>query len=136
MKSLLRGLAFFDLVIGTIGSFVLAHHSGRTISDFSLYSSRIYYGRDWALTIAVFIASLFTVLALFAILMSMAEIMETQERLVWRLNESANQTTTKNLDDGWTCPHCGTFNSNKVGTCGCGTRVYPKSELICAKWRK
>lgn len=46
MKGLLRGLAFIDLIAGTIGSFVFANNFGKVISDFSLYSSRIYYERD------------------------------------------------------------------------------------------
>ena len=124
MKGLLRFLAFIDLIAGTIGSFVLANHFGRTISNFNLYSSRIYYDRDWALTIGIFAGSLFGVLVLFAILMSLAEIREAQEGLAGNSSEeqSNNQTRSENTNDSWTCPHCGTSNSNKVDTCVCGAK--------------
>lgn len=121
MQKMLRALAYIDLILGTIGSIVLAKDLGRTAD---IFLSSVYYERDWTLTICIFFAGLFGVLVLFAILFSVAEILDAQERLMARLmeNKSSIQTPLEKADDFWICPSCGTHNSNKVGTCGCGTK--------------
>lgn len=121
MQKMLRALAYIDLILGTIGSIVLAKDLGRTAD---IFLSSVYYERDWTLTICIFFAGLFGVLVLFAILFSVAEILDAQERLMARLmeNKSSMQTLLEKADDFWICPSCGTHNSNKVGTCRCGTK--------------
>ena len=59
MQKMLRALAYIDLILGTIGSIVLAKDLGKTAD---IFLSSIYYERDWTLTICIFFAGLFGVL--------------------------------------------------------------------------
>lgn len=121
MQKMLRALAYIDLILGTIGSIVLAKDLGRTAD---IFLSSVYYERDWTLTICIFFAGLFGVLVLFAILFSVAEILDAQERLMARLmeNKSSMQTPLEKAENFWVCPNCGIHNYNSVEICACGTR--------------
>ena len=96
MQKMLRALAYIDLILGTIGSIVLAKDLGRTAD---IYLSGVYYERDWILTICIFFGCFFGVLVLFAVLFSVAEILDAQERLMARLieNKSSIHTNLQHL---------------------------------------
>ena len=121
MQKMLRALAYIDLILGTIGSIVLAKDLGRTAD---IYLSGVYYERDWILTICIFFGCFFGVLVLFAVLFSVAEILDAQERLMARLieNKSSMQTPLEKAENFWVCPNCGIHNYNSVEICACGTR--------------
>lgn len=80
IKDLLKWLGYIDIVVGSLGSVFLAFHYGRTVDDINLYFSYVSYEQDWALTLGIFAGSFFGVMALFAILIGLAEILEREDQ--------------------------------------------------------
>lgn len=95
IKDLLKWLGYIDIVAGSLGSVFLAFHYGQTVDDINLYFSYVSYERDWVLTLGLFAGSFFGVMALFAILMGLAEILEGEEQketAAAKLVETAQET--------------------------------------------
>ena len=90
MKKLLSALATLEAIFGGIGCFIIAYQAGNVV-DFT-FQGTTYYERDWGLTIGIFLGSAFTVLVVFAILVSLCTILENQDAILLRLN---NDGTTK-----------------------------------------
>lgn len=137
MKTLLKVLAYINLILGLIGSFILANRFGKSLSYSYYYSSKVIYERSWPLTLEIFGAGLLSSLVLFSILYALSEILDTQERLysiAYKMSASSNSmsssvepTSTHSVasvssTSEWVCPKCGKHNSSYVGTCGCGER--------------
>ncbi len=92
MKSLLRTLSIVELVLGLIGSFVLANQYGNVV-DFT-YSGRTYYERNWGLTIGIFTGCLFSVLVIYAILEGLRTVLENQETIYNKIKMIDNSTSS------------------------------------------
>lgn len=137
MKTLLKVLSYINLVLGLIGSFILANKFGKSVSLYSYYSSKVIYERNWALTLGIFGAGILSTLVLFSILYALSEILDAQERLYSATYKMSAPSTSMNSNtesapihaatpalsaSEWVCPKCGKHNSSYVGTCGCGER--------------
>lgn len=122
------------LVLGTIGSFILANVNGRVIEDVSMYG--IEYKRNLPLTLGWFFGCMFAVLTIVVICHALAEIIETLDNVHYNTNnreeelensvnymrkltaEGGNNPASKN--GYWRCQKCGRENSFYTGTCACG----------------
>ena len=137
MKTLLKVLAYINLVLGLIGSFVLANRFGKSIAYSYYYSSKVIYERNWPLTLGIFGAGLLGTLVLFSILYALSEILDAQERpysAAYKMSAPSDSTNSSvepasthpvasvSSAPEWVCPKCGKHNSSYVGTCGCGER--------------
>lgn len=112
MKGICKALATLILILGAIGSFLLARGSGH-----------------WLISVTIFIASFLSVLVLSVILYSIDEILGRQEELskglkalTYQLQNPEAALYEKEHDKNtWKCPKCGKLNANYTGTCGCGS---------------
>ncbi|MDE7435212.1 MAG: hypothetical protein K2N01_05270 [Lachnospiraceae bacterium] len=128
MKKACSVLGSLVLIIGIIGSIVLAWSNGVVVS----YSS--YYGikeeRSMLLTFAWFAAGILMTAVGSVILMSLGEMIENQESIAYRVSEiesklSLVEKKDKEADElrysgSWKCEKCGRVNANHTGTCACG----------------
>lgn len=85
VRQLIKALAYVELVFGMIGSFVLAYTYGKEVSHIGY--TRVYYTRNWGTTIGVFLAGLFSVALVFALIYGFYMLLENQEILNNRVQE-------------------------------------------------
>lgn len=111
-----------ELILGTIGSFVLANKLGYS-SDTGIFDLE----RDWILTISIFIGSMFIVGIISIILFAVGSIIDNQiqinvrlERITEMLYSLSKQDSPQINSNFWKCPKCGKRNAAFVGTCDCG----------------
>ena len=119
MKQICKYLGYAWLVLGIIGSFILANNLGAGVSE-----------RDWVLTISVFVAGILSTSAFASILLGIAEILERLESISKKQVASVSDTyshgsaLTRAAEEQdktfWKCPQCGKNNPPYTGTCGCG----------------
>lgn len=83
MKNLCKTLAYIELILGVIGSFILADTLGVKV-NYKTYSIE----RDGGLTFAIFLSTMLCVVTLWAILCAFSEILENQETLLSRSDNS------------------------------------------------
>lgn len=74
MSGKCRALGYITIILGIIGSFYLAYQFGNVV-DFE-FSGRVYYERDWTITLVYFVAGCFSSVLLGTIFTGMAEIMD------------------------------------------------------------
>jgi hypothetical protein len=125
MKGLIKTLSYIQLLLGIIGSVIVAYTKGRVLEG------RYHYERSVGLTIGWFLVSLLSVLILFSILYSLYTILENQENILFKLSSDVGKkwgVPEKKLKDGeWRCSDCGKYNPNFLSSCGCGCPK-PKTE--------
>ena len=125
IKGLIKTLSYIQLLLGIIGSFVIAYSKGKVSGN-----SR-HYERSVGITIGWFLVSMLSVLVLFSILYALYSIIENQENILFKLNKLNSEKDSdkvkkwdapeKKLKDGeWRCSDCGKINSSYISTCGCG----------------
>ena len=119
------------MILGIIGALVLANQYGKVV-DYA-YGGKIYYARNWGLTLGIFFGSALGCFAVFCILLGISEVLERQEMIQARLSQLesnvmasgskieriASSTANAGANE-WKCEKCGRINPNTVGTCGCG----------------
>lgn len=128
MKNACNTLGTIVLVLGIIGSIILAWNNGVVVT----YNS--YLGveeeRNVLLTIVWFVGGILSTAIGTVILTALGEILEHQEISSRRMSEIENKLSLavrkeKEADDityngSWKCPQCGRVNASYTGTCGCG----------------
>lgn len=121
-------LGIIVLIVGIIGSFILAWNNGVTVT----YNS--YYGmeeeRNILLTILWFGCGIFATAIGTVILLSIGEILErleilsnnvaTTESKVNSIEQKNNEKDDITYNNSWKCPKCGRVNNSYTGTCACG----------------
>lgn len=124
MKEVCRKLSFIILVLGIIGSIILAKQNGIKVD---IYSYKSYVERDTILTIAWFLTGLFFTAIGFILFYALSEILDNQERIHSKLYEVMDDIEQKEKDEhnikynsSWRCPSCGRVNASFTGVCGCG----------------
>lgn len=118
MKEILKIIAIIELIGGVIASFFFAKFFGlNTLLTGST-------DRNWLFTIIIFVAILFSSFVSFSILMAIYEILNNQEQIYEKLNQTTveieKQKDSEPSADKWKCLKCGKYNYNYVGTCSCG----------------
>ena len=137
MKSQCRIIAIVELILGVIGSFILAKGAG-----INVYAG----GRNWTTTIFTFLIGVVVSYVFFVVLYSISEIMDNQEYIMKQLEkheENPNTSSpassakvsrsnraasllggtkqgTSDEEDGWLCAKCGRLNPNGSSVCSCG----------------
>ena len=113
-------------ILGTIGSIAIAFTYGQKVELLGAYLEVEHTTRDWPLTIALFVTSMFSVVVLTTILLAISTILEKLENLEYsKVNASASETHHSLFDDSsendgsWVC-ECGKRNPSYTGTCSCG----------------
>lgn len=113
-------------VLGTIGSIAVAYTYGQDVKFSGSYIQIEHTVRDWPLTIALFLTSMFSVVVLTTILLAISTILEKLENLEYsKINASVSEThhslfdTPSENDGSWVC-ECGKRNPSYTGTCSCG----------------
>lgn len=145
IKGFIKIISYVQLVLGIIGSFIIAYFRGKIPED-SIYYSR-HHQRSIGMTIGSFLVSLFSVLILFAFLYGFYIILENQELILYRLHRLVSDNSScdegkdsynnlyksgfrlKKLDDKerepnpgeWKCSFCGRINSSHKSLCICRT---------------
>lgn len=126
MKNICKYLSYAVLGLGAVGSIIMAKTYGVTIKPAKLVDIT---ERSWPLTIAIFIASMFSVIVLFAILKALSEILEKMETLEYNsakqskpettLSAAARETEESQLlsKGGWRCLACGKVNISYFSHC-------------------
>lgn len=132
MKSQCKIIAIVELILGVIGSFILAKSAG-----INVYAG----GRNWTTTIFTFLIGVVVSYVFFVVLYSISEIMDNQEYIMKQLekqqenpdasspapptkisrsNSSASllgETKSGPTDEeGWLCPKCGRLNHVLIDT--------------------
>lgn len=74
MSKIFLNLGIIIFILGTIGSIYMAYQFGNVV-DFK-YASKIYYERNWFLTIIYFIGGAFSTVLLGSIFIGLAEILD------------------------------------------------------------
>ncbi|MED9903573.1 MAG: hypothetical protein UFG06_05255 [Lachnospiraceae bacterium] len=130
-----RILAYIELVVGTIGSIIVAYFGGRKVKA-SSYDFELEYVRDWPTTLVCFLAPMLLAVILFAILMTLEFIMENQAKVLYLLKEQRSKIDDKSESnilaksvsrdnksmDSWVCTKCGDTNPRSIRICkGCGS---------------
>ena len=119
MKQTCKYLGYIMLILGIIGSFLLANVSGAGFDE-----------RNWGVTISVFLSGALASSAFAFILLGIAEILERLESVSKKQTASVSDTyshgsaLTRAAEEQdktfWKCPQCGKSNPPYTGTCGCG----------------
>lgn len=111
---------------GTIGSIALAFTYGQKVELSGTYIQIEHATRDWPLTIALFLTSMFSVVVLTTILLAISTILEKLENLEYSKVDSTTPENHHSLfdipsesDGYWVC-ECGKQNPSYTGTCSCG----------------
>ncbi len=123
MKSICKGLGYGIIGLGSLASIFMAYSMGRTMVEGYWRTELV---RNWPLTILYFFVGLFVTAVWAAILLGIAEIIESLETVkVEKSPESENVLSglpAEQFAAGtyWKCPHCGRNNPSYTGTCGCG----------------
>ncbi len=135
MKSQCKIIAIVELILGVIGSFILAKGTG-----FNVYSG----GRNWTTTIFTFLIGVVVSYVFFVVLYSISEIIDNQEYIMKQLEKEDVQASPASAskpasnssvslmsgaksaepDEGWICPKCGTMNPVSSTACKCGKRRF------------
>ena len=121
-------IAIVELILGIIGSFLIAKQAGITFRG----------DRNWITTIIIFLAGVIISYVIFVILYSIYEMLYNQEYIIAQIQDF-NSTTEDNSkpasnnsssllkdensldsEDGWICPRCGSFNPAISHKCKCG----------------
>jgi len=135
LKKFIKILAQIHLILGIIGSFLIAKSGGEiVISPYYGYSKR-----DWWITITIFTVSIYFVLILFAILYALYKLLDNQDKNITGNDKNVLNTgnginaekesklssvdsLNRELTEGkWRCSECGKINNDFVETCGCGS---------------
>lgn len=125
MKQVCKYLGYSTIVLGIIGSFILAKNLGVEIS-LSTYAKA---DRNWLSTIIYFVFGLFCTAVSSSILLGISEILKRLETI--RVQETSSGSLLKGIQTVvmseqptpkgyWKCPNCGRNNPSYTGTCGCG----------------
>lgn len=136
MKSQCKIIAIVELILGILGSFILAKSGG-----LNAYTGE----RNWTTTIFIFLIGIIVSYVFFVVLYSISEIMDNQEYIMKQLekteaspenrpvkstgsNSSASLlsgTKSSTMDEeGWLCAKCGRLNPNSSSVCSCGKHRY------------
>ena len=120
MKGTCKFLGILTLILGIIGSFVLAYALG---SD----GHRFYSDRNWVLTIILFVSGVISTAIPSTILLGISEVLEGIESVKFLQNnpEESSSFLNKLVEEKqnktfWKCPNCGKSNPPYTGTCSCG----------------
>lgn len=132
MKSQCKIIAIVELILGVIGSFILAKGTG-----INVYAGE----RNWATTIFTFLIGVVVSYVFFVVLYSISEIIDNQEYIMKQLEKhqekpnisSANASHSNSSaslfcgtesgttdEEGWLCTKCGRLNPNSYSICSCG----------------
>ncbi|MEE3355052.1 MAG: hypothetical protein VZR32_01795 [Candidatus Weimeria sp.] len=128
-----RFLGYANMVLGLIGSFMLASKFGITYrtEDVILGSER-----NVGLTIAIFIGCMFEVCITSFILLGISSVLENQyskaagnQQRSTMLSKLADEVSEKERKDaiinsGWRCPNCGRKNASSIKVCLCGQEKF------------
>ena len=128
MKEQCKIIAIVELILGIIGSFLIAKQAGITFRG----------DRNWITTIIIFLAGVIISYVIFVILYSIYEMLYNQEYIIAQIQDF-NSTTEDNSkpasnnsssllkdensldsEDGWICPRCSSFNPAISHKCKCG----------------
>ncbi len=118
MKQVCKYLGYVTLVVGIIGSIIIA-------KDFGIELSGRHIERNWTSTFSYFIAGLFVTAVWTSLLLGISAVLESLESLKsfqkeekeYRLLQIHDEDVAKNY---WKCPQCGKSNPPYTGTCSCG----------------
>lgn len=115
-----RSLGEFTIIIGIIGSFILAYRLGLTSSitnDFDVEETR-----DWVITIVAFIAGVFSSSVIGCVLIGINDILDKLNFMSENTEEYSLERMKETEPAGWICSNCGTRNHpTSVGCRQCGT---------------
>ncbi len=133
MKEACKILGGIILVLGTIGTLVLAVAGGKSASvDYNMYSEVVVeYHRNWALTIGYLfgggLSTAFSSIVFFAlaeILDDLASVKYLQKTMMENIHsiqaDDSNTASTLHSSGGWTCPECNRKNRSFESSCICG----------------
>ena len=132
IKSICKALGIITLVLGIIGTIVLAIKFGTTeklVATYDTVSSKTKF--DIGTFLIILLGGLLSTAITSSILFGLSKILESMESLEYKINnikqDIANEKTSlvseKNSvvsTSGWECPNCGTLNPSYVSTCRCG----------------
>ena len=132
MKSILKILAIITLILGIIGTIVLAIKFGTAEKLLATYDSVGYKTTfDAGTFFGILLGGLLSTAITSSMLFGLSKILESLETLEYKVNnlEQGKTTEKKNVisdknsvvsTSGWECPNCGTLNPSYVSTCSCG----------------
>lgn len=128
MKKMCTDLGRFVLILGIIGSIILAWNNGITV-DYDSYHRVVEERRSLLLVIMWFAFGMFLTVIQSVVLNALGEILENQEYIIRKISESSSKVESldKNKEkdeikynNSWKCPECGRLNASYIGTCACG----------------
>lgn len=127
MKSICKTLGIITLVLGVIGTIILAFKFGTAEKLVSTYNTVSYKTKfDIGTFLIILLGGLLSTAITSSMLLGMNKLLESIETLEYKINNlQAKKTPNSEKNSvvstsGWECPNCGTINPSYVSTCSCG----------------
>lgn len=137
MRKQCRVIAVLELVLGILGSFLIAKSAGLNV-----FTGK----RNWLISIIIFIIGIGFSYLFLIVMYSISEILRNQDQIIEFLEKkesfdtkppakTSNSNNSASLlgsssksgfseEDGWICSKCGTWNPNSSSRCQCGKSKY------------